>query len=43
MDATEEAVVNALWAAEDTVGREGRIVPALPRDDVLALLRDRVV
>ena len=31
VDATEEAVVNALWAAEDTVGREGRVVPALPR------------
>ena len=43
VDATEEAVVNALWTAEDTVGREGRLVPALPREDVLALLRDRVV
>jgi D-aminopeptidase len=43
VDATEEAVVNALWAAEDTAGREGRVVRALPRDDVLALLRDRVV
>ena len=43
VDATEEAVLNALWAAEDTVGREGRLVPALPRDEVLALLRDRVV
>jgi D-aminopeptidase len=43
VDATEEAVVNALWAAEDTVGREGRLVPALPHEPVLALLRDRVV
>jgi D-aminopeptidase len=43
VDATEEAVLNALWAAEDTVGRDGRLVRALPHDDVLALLRDRVV
>ena len=43
VDSTEEAVVNALWTAEDTVGREGRLVPALPQEDVLALLRDRVV
>jgi D-aminopeptidase len=38
VDATEEAVVNALWAAEDTVGRAGREVRALPRDEVLTLL-----
>lgn len=38
VDATEEAVLNALWAAPEVVGREGRIAPALPHDDVLALL-----
>ena len=38
VDATEEAVVNALWAAERVVGREGRVAEALPRDDVVALL-----
>jgi D-aminopeptidase len=38
VDATEEAVVNALWAAQDTVGRAGREVRALPRDEVLTLL-----
>ncbi|MGH3136684.1 MAG: P1 family peptidase, partial [Gaiellaceae bacterium] len=38
VDATEEAVLNALWAASEVVGREGRIGPALPHDDVLALL-----
>jgi D-aminopeptidase len=38
VDATEEAVVNALWNAETTTGREGRVAPALPRDDVLELL-----
>ena len=38
VDATEEAVLNALWAAADTVGREGRVVKALPHDAVLELL-----
>ena len=38
VDATEEAVLNALWAAERVVGREGRVAEALPHDDVLALL-----
>ena len=38
VDAAEEAVLNALWAAEDTSGRDGRIVRALPRDDVVDLL-----
>jgi D-aminopeptidase len=40
VDATEEAVLNALWAAERVVGREGRVAEALPRDDVVALLED---
>jgi D-aminopeptidase len=38
VESTEEAVVNALWAAVDTVGRGGRFTPALPHDDVLELL-----
>jgi D-aminopeptidase len=38
VDATEEAVLNALWAAPEVVGREGRVGRALPHDDVLALL-----
>jgi D-aminopeptidase len=38
VDATEEAVVNALWAAETTTGREGRVAHALPHGDVLELL-----
>ena len=38
VDATEEAVLNALWAAVDTVGRDGRIVKALPHGRVLELL-----
>ena len=39
VDATEEAVLNALWEAETTTGREGRVVEALPHDAVLDLLR----
>jgi D-aminopeptidase len=38
VDAAEEAVLNALWAAEDTRGRDGRAVRALPHDDVVDLL-----
>ena len=38
VDATEEAVLNALWSAERTEGRAGRVVEALPHDDVLELL-----
>jgi D-aminopeptidase len=38
VEATEEAVLNALWHAVDTTGREGRTVRALPHDDVLAIL-----
>jgi D-aminopeptidase len=38
VDATEEAVLNALWAAPDVTGRDGRVVQGLPHDDVLALL-----
>jgi D-aminopeptidase len=38
VDATEEAVLNALWAAPEVVGREGRVAPALPHDAVLELL-----
>ena len=39
VDATEESVLNSLWAAEDTKGREGRVIHALPREPVLDLLR----
>ena len=39
VEATEEAVLNALWAAVDTDGRSGRIVRALPHEPVLELLR----
>jgi D-aminopeptidase len=41
VDATEEAVLNALWAAVETTGRQGRVVRALPHEPVLALLEER--
>ena len=34
VQATEEAVVNALVANEDMTGRDGHRTPALPRDRV---------
>ena len=34
----DELPLNALWAAHEVVGREGRVRPALPHDDVLELL-----
>jgi len=40
VEATEEAVLNALWAAPDMTGREGRLQRGLPHDEVLALLRE---
>jgi D-aminopeptidase len=41
VDATEEAVLNAIWAAPDVEGREGRVERGLPHDEVLELLRER--
>ena len=38
VEATEEAVVNALFAAETTVGRDGNTLFALPVDRVLPML-----
>ena len=40
VEATEEAVLNALWTAPDTSGRDGRFVPGLPHDEVLNLLAE---
>ena len=39
VQATEEAVVNALVANEDMTGRDGHRTPALPRDRVAALFQ----
>jgi D-aminopeptidase len=38
VDATEEAVVNSLWAAQDVTGRGGHTVEALPHEETLELL-----
>ena len=38
VEATEEAVLNALWAGIDTDGRDGRVVRALPRAEALRRL-----
>jgi D-aminopeptidase len=38
-EATEEAVLNALWAAETLDGRDGRVLHALPVERTLELLR----
>ena len=41
VEATEEAVLNSLWRAERTVGREGIVAEALPHDELLELLSGR--
>ena len=43
VDATEEAVLNSMWAAPDVEGRGGLVVRGLPHDEVLELLRARSV
>jgi D-aminopeptidase len=40
VDASEEAVLNALWAAPDVTGRDGRVIRGLPHDAVLVRLRE---
>ncbi|HLF91915.1 MAG TPA: hypothetical protein VJB14_00505 [Planctomycetota bacterium] len=41
MEAMEESIYNALFAAVTTTGREGRTVHALPADRALAAIRSR--
>lgn len=43
VDATEEAVVNALVANEDMVGLDGHRSPGIPIDRVMGMLRERGV
>ncbi len=42
VQATEEAVINALVANEEMTGRGGHRSPALPRDRVAELVRRRM-
>ncbi len=39
IEATEEAVLNAVFCSNGMRGREGRFAPPIPQDDVLDLLR----
>lgn len=39
IEATEEAIINSLFAAETTVGRDNHKIEALPVDEVMDLLR----
>ena len=39
IEATEEAIINSLFAAKTTTGRNGRTVEALPLDKVLAIMK----
>ncbi len=41
IEATEEAIINSLFAAETMTGREGNTREALPKKQVLKLLRER--
>jgi L-aminopeptidase/D-esterase-like protein len=43
VQATEEAVVNALVAGRDMEGMSGRRSPGFPKDKVIALLREQGV
>lgn len=39
VEAAEEAILNALFMAETTEGRDGHVMPALPIPDVIQILR----
>jgi D-aminopeptidase len=40
IEATEEAILNSLFAAETMVGRDGHTIEALPKAQVIQLLKD---
>lgn len=40
IEATEEAIINSLFAAEDMVGNEGHKIKALPTQDVLEICQE---
>ena len=43
VEASEEAILNALFTAHTMEGRDGRVMPALPLNEVIAVLRRRGV
>ncbi|TVP46850.1 MAG: S58 family peptidase [Mongoliibacter sp.] len=38
IEATEEAIINSLWAAEDMQGKDGREMKSLPKEKVLEIM-----
>ncbi|WP_237688822.1 P1 family peptidase [Flagellimonas aurea] len=40
IEATEEAILNSLFAGETMIGRDGHKIEALPKEKVLAMLKD---
>lgn len=39
IEATEEAIINSLWAAETMTGKDGRTIQALPREEVIKIMK----
>jgi D-aminopeptidase len=39
VESSEEAILNALFMAETTTGRDGHLMPALPLPEVMMILR----
>ena len=39
VEATEEAILNSLCVAETMLGRDGRVIPALPHDQLVEILK----
>lgn len=39
IEATEEAIINSLFAAETMTGKEGHTIEALPKEEVLEILK----
>lgn len=43
IEATEEAIINSLLAAETMTGKDGHVIKALPKDDVIRILKKHQV
>ncbi len=39
IEATEEAILNSLFAAEDMSGRDGNLIESLPKEKVLEIMK----
>lgn len=39
IEATEEAILNSLFAAETTVGRDGHTIESLPKEEIIELMK----